>query len=207
MHRPRSHHAFTIVELLVVISVIAVLLSIITPTLSASRESARRVICLSNLRSLGLAVQMYREDHDGALPYANHLYVIKLGWTEPLDALGPYLDVELPSVDAHGDVVTGQPFRCPSDPGYAEESGCSYGYIPGAFMGPVVTPEQNEQAIAKQVTMDVYLRGRAAMPVFRDMGSWHPGGPRGDHAPDAAIGRNSLRFDNSIGWSVDDDWY
>jgi len=206
MHRPRPQPGFTIIEMLVVITVIAALMAILIPTLTSSRESARRVVCLNNLRSLGLAVQMHRHDHDGALPYANNLYSLPLGWTDPLDALGRYLDVNLPSIDSHGEIVTHQPFRCPSDPGHADATGCSYAYLPSAFMGYVVTPDQSEQKIAKEVTTLIYQRGSAAKAVFRDMGQWHPAGPKGHFADDAGVGRNSLRFDNSVGWSVDDDW-
>lgn len=205
MHRHRSHHGFTLVELLVVISIIAVLLSILTPTLSATRESARRVICLNNLRSLGIAVQMYRDDHDGSLPYANYQYSLSLGWTDPLDALGPYLAVDLPSIDEHGEIVTGQPFLCPSDPGHADQHGISYGYFPAEIMGAVVTPEQSERAIAREITM-FFESGPPRAAIFRDMGSWHAGGPASRIENNAGEGRNSLRFDNSVGWSVDDDW-
>ena len=58
---------FTLVELLVVISIIALLMSILMPALQRVRVQAKDVICLSNLRQWGLAIQGYASDHDGYL--------------------------------------------------------------------------------------------------------------------------------------------
>ena len=55
--------AFTLVELLVVVAIIALLLAILLPSLSAARGQARRVKCASNMRQLALAVQMYSNEH------------------------------------------------------------------------------------------------------------------------------------------------
>ena len=60
--------AFTLVELLVVIGIIAVLISILLPTLSGVREQARSVQCLSNLRSCGQALYLYAQQNKGMFP-------------------------------------------------------------------------------------------------------------------------------------------
>ncbi len=56
--------AFTLVELLVVFAVIAILASLLLPTLSATKAAAKRIQCVDNLRQLGLATQMFWDDND-----------------------------------------------------------------------------------------------------------------------------------------------
>ncbi len=64
----RRTSGFTLVELLVVISIIAVLLGITIPALAGARESAKAIKCGANLHQLGVAVTMYIGEHKGELP-------------------------------------------------------------------------------------------------------------------------------------------
>ncbi len=68
----RTRRAFTLVELLVVIGIIALLVSILLPSLAAARRNSNSVKCLSNLRQLGNAFAMYANENKGFWPVAAH---------------------------------------------------------------------------------------------------------------------------------------
>src|ERR1700755_2857446 len=67
----RRCSAFTLVELLVVIGIIALLVSILLPALNKAREDAKRVRCLSNQRQLVMASQLYYTENKGRLTSSN----------------------------------------------------------------------------------------------------------------------------------------
>jgi len=59
---------FTLIELLVVVAIIAVLVAILLPALQSARETGKKVVCQSNLRSIGIAIGLYAEDYNGYCP-------------------------------------------------------------------------------------------------------------------------------------------
>jgi prepilin-type processing-associated H-X9-DG protein/prepilin-type N-terminal cleavage/methylation domain-containing protein len=65
-----SRRAFTLVELLIVIGIVALLIGILLPAMSRARGQARGAACVSNLRQLALAAQHYALNHGGRFPVA-----------------------------------------------------------------------------------------------------------------------------------------
>ena len=104
-YRCKQGRAFTLVELLVVIGIIAILISILLPVLSRAREQSNRTKCLGNLRMLGQSIYLYASNHKERLPNCNPpgSAVSSIGADRALSAL------------ANGYVRTPGTFYCPSD--------------------------------------------------------------------------------------------
>ena len=72
-HRP-ALAVFTLIELLVVIAIIAILAGLVLPALAKSRQKAQQANCVSNIKQLSLAFQMYEQDYEEYLPlYGSHV--------------------------------------------------------------------------------------------------------------------------------------
>jgi prepilin-type N-terminal cleavage/methylation domain-containing protein/prepilin-type processing-associated H-X9-DG protein len=67
--QPRKGEGFTLVELLVVIAVIAILASLLLPALGSAKVKAKAISCLSNMKQLGLACQLYADEANDRFPY------------------------------------------------------------------------------------------------------------------------------------------
>ena len=120
----QKHRGFTLIELLVVIAIIAILAAILFPVFAQAREAARKASCLSNMKQIGLASNMYLQDYDEAFPkiddgtsWAQHDAAMPdgrtyRGWVVWPLLLYPYIKNGGSNSSYHSVSV----FTCPSDP-------------------------------------------------------------------------------------------
>lgn len=139
-------NGFTLIEVLVVLSIVSLLAAMLVPVFWSVRGKARQTVCSSNLRQIGLAINLYSQDYDGLFPYA----------VDPVDRSSPSLwshfpafAADVPNISLIQDVLqpyteTPELFHCPADEGFEapdfaqvplpsfpsayEANGISYGY-------------------------------------------------------------------------------
>ena len=73
--RPSAFDAFTLVELLVVIGIIAILAALLLPVIVKSKEHGKSAACLSNLHQIGIALQLFVQDNDNKMPMMYDAFV------------------------------------------------------------------------------------------------------------------------------------
>jgi prepilin-type processing-associated H-X9-DG protein/prepilin-type N-terminal cleavage/methylation domain-containing protein len=119
--------AFTLIELVVVIAIIACLVALVLPTLTNMRRRADSVACTANLRQIGISAQLYAGEHEQTLPTiepwpSEPVYASSDGATNLIDALKAY-------------GVTTATLQCRSDitgPNYFGKEHSSYQWCPMA---------------------------------------------------------------------------
>ena len=143
-HRPRIipeesgesgfRNGFTLIELLVVVAIIALLVSILLPTIKRAKDSARTVICLSNERQTYMVYASYIDDYNEIVPPAFD-YTIGKSWAYLLKPYAPSVDVD-PFVGAFGENSQPPPprqtiFHCPVELPHG-------GFIPRVGLGVII---------------------------------------------------------------------
>ncbi len=150
----RPKFGFTLVELLVVIAIIALLLSILMPSLRKARSVAARLACANNLRQIDLAVHLYLNENDNTYPCARdplpagYCLWMGRGWRY---FVRPYLDT---SIDANNPSV----LFCPQDRLSKDKyESTSYAYSMAFYHSPEQIDDMNSPA-------DTYTNPKPSIP-------------------------------------------
>jgi prepilin-type N-terminal cleavage/methylation domain-containing protein/prepilin-type processing-associated H-X9-DG protein len=167
--RQRTKRAFTLIELLVVVAIIAILAAILFPVFAQAREAARKSACLSNVRQLGTAFQMYAADHDDTLPPAG--YRGAPGGTTP-DNYGAYrwpwlLMPYMKNMQLVLCPSDGTSYSDPKTGNYRDPGGVYYGYL----WGLLPNYGYNWWYLAPDPTSSSPSTARADLSVGRSLGS------------------------------------
>ena len=122
--------AFTLIELLVVIAIIAVLAAILVPAVAQALERARGILCVSNLRQIGLGVQQFMPEHEGYFP-ARQVQPVqpRQTWMESVTPYIPFENEESTSLQENA--VFYCPVANPDKGGWRNEP--DYGTNPNVF--------------------------------------------------------------------------
>jgi prepilin-type N-terminal cleavage/methylation domain-containing protein/prepilin-type processing-associated H-X9-DG protein len=146
------HAAFTLVELLVVIAIIAILAGIATPVYQHVIQSGRATACVSNLRQLGTALNLYLAEHNQTMPV---LAAGRASTGEDVQVIDNTLNAYAPNPKI---------FACPADTlGLAAKSGTSY-YWNNALNG---------QMLGNLNFMNL-ITDMSRIPILSDKQGFHP---------------------------------
>jgi len=149
--------AFTLIELLAVMSIMTLLIGLLMPALASARRSAHVAVCGGNLQQLGVAWHAYAYDFIDVMPPAVNL---------PAPIAGPPVD-EITILDCFNAYVdTPEIYHCPQDDlEYHRHLGTSYEYLPGVL---IALDPANAQLLA-----DFVKREPHRVPLLSDAEPFH----------------------------------
>lgn len=175
---------FTLIEMLVVMSLISLLVAILLPALATARESSKTAVCLSNLKQIGIGPAMYAADNKGWLPDGNGINTNGWGKEEPVwarvlaktldiryhaDQIGAaWFDATLPAPQEdglHNKAKDNLIFQCPTErPLYNNKNGgdnaTSYAHNSGTINDTTYLGLGNSDAYFIDTVVNVKLTGR-----------------------------------------------
>lgn len=186
----KKKRAFTLIELLVVVAIIALLISILLPSLSRARELSKRTVCAANLRGIGQAMYIYAQDEPGVFPCIAQTYTATLNQsymfrpqdrtTRPLTTGVPSVTVDLWALVRQNNTTPKQ-FICPSttdvqDPAqdslayydFLNETHLSYAYQYQHDPNRDVIGTSSEPTFPIMADANPYVKGKVTTPFAID---------------------------------------
>jgi prepilin-type N-terminal cleavage/methylation domain-containing protein/prepilin-type processing-associated H-X9-DG protein len=194
----RKREAFTLVELLVVIGIIAILISLLLPSLNRARESARRTQCLSNIRQISMGFFMYTNENKGWFPCVA-VFGSQLGWNGN-GAIPPNTQMSPTWVGWGEDWIVWRN-KQPEDP--LEGSIIKYMNNPD----PSVLRCPSDEGALSRAEQNVGIGGpyaySYAMNSYLSYGTvYNPLCPPPFNSPSTSTGFNNLRFKLDYAWKI-----
>ena len=160
VHLAAGRIAFSLIELLIVIAIIAILAALSLPVLNRAQESGRSTACVSNLHQIGLALQMYVDQNNNTLPIMRDA---------PMDTNAVSTNTfPTPNLVLKNELGNTNVLRCPSDfAGIFRLTGSSYGWnslLNGQNANHLVVMGMNFNPHASQASANDGRSERKPMP-------------------------------------------
>lgn len=180
----KRKNGFTLIELLVVIAIIALLLSVLLPSLKKARQKAQEIICRSNLKQWGLIWSLYLNDYNSRFPWGNY-GVSNAGQTIEagawLNSLQPYYEA-----DDMRFCPTATKFDAPRTYLAWDDSGSGWTADSEYYKGNYAINEWIHHPIRNITTKDLFwgtnlVKGAGRVPLFAEGSWWKIKVPRPDN--------------------------
>ena len=178
-HRNPIQNGFTLVEMLVVITIAGLLLTILLPSLSAARELSRKTVCSSQMRQMHMGVQLYMSDYNQWLPNRFNTYSMQPNYLRErtIDATSHHSNIKAVFLNYLGNSYVG---NCPSNP-----------YLSGSSTGVKVLQDPRQDTLYwEDASTGSYIYYGGGMDLTYGQVNWgmQPGFP----------GRGRIRGETSV---------
>ena len=170
------HRGFTLIELMMTIAIIAILAALLLPALGKGKRLAQSTACLSNLRQIGVGLELYLQDSDQRLPFCAQLPSLNTNLPPLTRTLLPHLR-------------NPQVFQCPADRTFFAAEQTSYEWNMFLNGASYIRPE--DWSPVTQSIVETIFHGRLNTPLIGDAEAFHD-------AKAGLSGKNALYFDGRV---------